>query len=109
MMPRTRIRPPKTRPSMSRKTPTAAKIGANDGPGMWMPAGVLRLDALLPRRAGGAFASVRKSRSRMTTTRIEDADREQRDEHAPVGGDQLRHQLQDAGPEAFEHRSGQLR
>ena len=91
------------------RAPTAAKNGAKDGPGMWMPAGVLRRTRPLPRRAGGASASIRKSRSSTTTTSDEDADRDERDEHAPVGRDELRGQLEDAGPEPFEHRSGQLR
>ena len=42
--------------------PIAAKTGANDGPGMWMPAGVLGGTRLLPRRAGGARAQASELR-----------------------------------------------
>src|SRR5215203_1965099 len=67
--PRIRVTPPKTSPSMTRKSPTPAKIGANDGPGIWMPAGVRRVRGCFPRLAGGAFASRRKIRMRTTTTK----------------------------------------
>ena len=53
-MPSQRIGPGKTTPRKSRNDPTAAKTGANDGPGMWIPAGVFGGTGILPRRAGGA-------------------------------------------------------
>ncbi len=54
-----RIGPPHTSPKKSRAAPIAAKIGANDGPGMWMPAGVLRATGILPRRAFGWIRNLR--------------------------------------------------
>jgi hypothetical protein len=49
--------PPNTIPTKSRNEPTAAKIGAHDGPGMCTPAGARGSTRCLPRRAGCARAS----------------------------------------------------
>ena len=59
--------PLKTRPRTSRNTPIEAKIGASDGPGMWMPAGVRGTIRALPRRAGLARARPRKVRAITST------------------------------------------
>ena len=61
--------PPNTRPRNSRNAPTAAKAGANDGPGMWMPAGVFGWIRCFPRRAGGAVRIRRIIQSRKNTTK----------------------------------------
>ncbi len=45
-----------------------ARIGANDGPGIWMPAGVRGRIGALPRRGGAARHSRRKTQARMATT-----------------------------------------
>ena len=78
-------------PRNSRNVPIAAKIGANDGPGMWMPAGVRGGTRRTPRRAGGgrqqspegpdAGRSRPGPRCRPAGSAIE---------HAPVRDDELR-------------------
>ena len=64
--PSTSVSPPKTTPRNSRKAPTAAKIGANDGPGMWTPTGGRGWMRAFPRRAGAARA-IRQNWITMTT------------------------------------------
>ena len=48
--------PPATMPKTRKNPPTAASIGAKDGPGMWMPAGVTGGMRRIPRRVGPAVA-----------------------------------------------------
>ena len=88
-------------------TPTAAKTGANDGPGMWIPAGVLGVIALLA--AAGRRGASRRRRNvqiRTTTTRTAISRPGAAPMSAPQSGvTNLRGQLEEAGPDPFEHRS----
>ena len=61
--------PPQTRPSRTRKTPTAPKIGANDGPGMWTPGGGAGRIRPLPRRRGPSAVSRQISQPKNRTVR----------------------------------------
>ncbi len=44
-------------PNISMKNPNAASSGANDGPGMWTPAGATGGSLRIPRRVGPAVAN----------------------------------------------------
>ena len=67
-IPSHRIQPPHTSPRKSRAAPIAAKTGANDGPGMWIPAGVGCASLVLPRRAFGCRRNFRNIQMIQTTT-----------------------------------------
>jgi hypothetical protein len=49
--------PPATMPNTTKNPPIAARTGAQDGPGMWMPSGVTGSIRRLPRRFGPAVAN----------------------------------------------------
>ena len=66
MAPSTRGEPAKDQARNSRKAPTAAKMGANDGPGMWMPSGV-RGSMRAFRDGPAAARASRRNWSKMTT------------------------------------------
>ena len=86
--------------------PTAAKIGASDGPGMWMPGRGLRIDAL--------DTATSRGRGHQPAERPDETDRDQDDradgqgerhEHAPVRDHDLGEQVEDAVPDLFQHGS----
>ena len=68
MSPRMIEGPPKTSPKNSRNVPTAAKNGANDGPGMWTPAGGTGLTLAGRIRFGPAPAHATATRTKNATT-----------------------------------------
>ncbi len=48
--------PPYTSPRTVMNTPNAPRIGANDGPGRWVPGGGAGVRRRFPRRVGPAVA-----------------------------------------------------
>ena len=104
--------PPKTSPSRTAGTRRPPRtIGANDGPGMWIPAGVAGCDPLLAARGRAAPCTSRRKTHEQDG---HDDDRRrrpagQRDERAPVGHDELRGRGRGAVPDLFEHRSVRVR
>ena len=68
MSPRRSDGPPNTSPKNSRNVPTAAKNGANDGPGMWTSAGGTGLTLAGRIRVGPASAQATATRTKNATT-----------------------------------------
>ncbi len=96
---------PNTSPSRTRNTPTAPKIGANDGTGQWTPGGGAGRIRPRPRCFGPSVRGPPQEPGEEQDDQGEDRDRDERDQRAPVRDDELRRQVEDARSRSGPSRS----